>query len=99
MISRKLTSTGSSWPESDDHEMRVVGDCHPLKEGQVTKPRPLSKADSFIDPPCWGEQRASRNSSGGSQKNAIWNTVHIENSSDPKRASRPNPGTAWQISL
>ena len=98
VISRNLTSTGSSWPESDDHEMQAVGDYHPLEEEQVTKPRPLSKIDSFIDPPCWGDQGASRNGSEGFQNNAIWKTVHIENSSDPKKASRPNSGSSWQIS-
>ena len=56
VIFRNLTSTGSSWPESDDYEMQVVGDYHLLEEEQVTKPRPLSKIDSFINSPCWGEQ-------------------------------------------
>ena len=98
VVPRNLTATRSSWLESDDHEMQVVGDYQPLEGEQVTKPRPLSKIHSVIDPTCWGEPSASRDDSAGSRNNAIWKTVHIENSSDLKRASKPKPAATWQIS-
>lgn len=90
VVPRNLTATGSSRLESDDHEMQVVGDYQPLEGEQITKPRPLSKIHSVIDPTCWREPSTSRDDSAGPRNNAIWKTVHMENSSDLKRASKQN---------